>query len=63
MTKSYKREVALFLLAFWCALVVKVFFFVEEPQSLGDILGDITTLLIPSCLAVFGLDSWIKHKK
>lgn len=51
--KSWKREVALFLIAFWTLLATRVFFFLAEPETLGEILIGLTPFLLVPAIAVF----------
>lgn len=55
--KSLKREVAGGLLAFWVVLTVKLFFLtdVSSVDIYSTIYTNITMILIPSCLTMFGL--------
>lgn len=63
MKKSYKREVAVFLLALWTFLVGKVFFYTDNPEALGDILAGLTPFILVPALCVFGFHAHINKDK
>jgi len=60
--KSYKREVAVYLILLWTVLVAKVFFS-ENSTELAAILKDITPYILVPSLAVFGLHSYLNKDK
>ena len=60
--KSGKREVAGLLLLLWTALVIRVFWFIEDPETLGEILMGLTVWIVPPALAVFGFHHYSTKK-
>lgn len=52
--KSYKREVAAILLAFWAMLVSYVFFYAPNVAELAPVLTGLTMFIVPPSLCVFG---------
>ena len=59
--KSYKREIAAALIVFWVGLVVKVFFFSDNPADFSDMVIAITASIIPASLLVYGLHAHLNR--
>lgn len=64
--RTFKREAAVVLLLFWCALTGRMFFFpiaVEMVSALGTAYGAATTMIFLFAGAAFGVDAYVKQIK
>jgi hypothetical protein len=61
--KSYKREIAAYLIALWSGLTIKVFFYTEDVTALGSILSGLTPFVLVPALAVFGFHAHMNRDK
>lgn len=61
--KSYKREAAASLLAFWALLVMYTFFFAPNVAELIPLINNLSMVIVVPSLGVFGYDAHIKKSK
>ncbi len=61
--KSYKREVAGALLAFWAVLTMYLFFFAPNVAELESIHQGLTMFIVPPSLCMFGFHMKLSKDK